>query len=41
MDTKNRTIFDRRRLLRTGGAALAAATVGPLMVARRDRQKKA
>src|SRR5262249_22040358 len=35
MDTNNRTIFDRRQLLRTGGAALAAATVGPLMVTKR------
>ena len=34
MDTKKRTIFDRRRLLQTGGAALAAAA-GPLLAAGR------
>ena len=29
MNTKKPMIFDRRRLLKTGGAALAGATVGP------------
>src|SRR4051812_1091159 len=32
MDTKRSTVFDRRRLLKTGGAALAGATIAPLLV---------
>ena len=32
MDTKRSTIFDRRRLLKTGGAALAGATISPLLL---------
>src|SRR5215831_18498118 len=35
MDTKRSTSFDRRRLLKTGGAALAGATIAPLMVTKR------
>jgi putative spermidine/putrescine transport system substrate-binding protein len=35
MDIKKRTIFDRRRLLKTGGTALAGATVGPQLATMR------
>src|SRR5689334_5806929 len=40
MSTENRTIFDRRRLLRTGGTALAAAAVAPLVTGRTMAQPR-
>ncbi len=35
MSTKRSTIFSRRRLLKTGGAAIASATIGPLLLTER------